>query len=150
MACSHRNWRRSQPRRTYRLRADAGEDLGAADEAQRRVARAATAAIAARVPLSAIAEAERAGELRARGSLRADVLRHVARAAKRKREADSEYEEAIKRAARLGLSHREIAGSGEASRGTVRAILSRTTHNPDAIEPPAMDEGRESHDTGAT
>jgi len=133
-----------------RLRADAAEDLGAADEAQQRIAQAATAAIAARVALSAIAEAERAGELRARGSLRAEVLRQVARAAKRMREADSDYEEAIKRAARLGLSHREIAGAGEVSRGTVRAILSHATHNPDAIEPPAMGEDREGLDTGAT
>ena len=94
-----------------RLRAEAGEDLAAAGEAQRRVAEAASAAIAAGAALSAIADAERDGELRARSALSADVLRQVTRAAKRKRDADSEYEQAITRAGRLGLSHREIAGA---------------------------------------
>jgi hypothetical protein len=70
-----------------RLRADAGQDLAAASEAQRRVAEAAGAAIAAGAALSAIAEAERTGQLRARGALGADVLRQVTRAAKRKRDA---------------------------------------------------------------
>ena len=110
-----------------RLRAEAGEDLAAAGEAQRRVAEAAGAAIAAGAALSAIAEAERAGELRARGDLGADVLRQVARAAKRKRDADDEYEQAIRRAGRLGLSHREIASAADVSHGTVRAILARAT-----------------------
>ena len=55
------------------------------------------------------------------------MLKQVARAAKRKRDADSEYEQTIKRAGRLGLSHREIAGAGEISHGTVRAILTRAT-----------------------
>jgi hypothetical protein len=92
-----------------RLRANAGEDAAGADEAQRRLAEAATAAIAAGTALSAIAEADRTGEQRARGAVGADVLRQVARSARRKREADSEYEQAIKGADRLGLSHREIA-----------------------------------------
>ena len=55
------------------------------------------------------------------------MLRQVTRAAKRKREADSEYEQAIARAGRLGLSHREIAAAAEVSHGTVRAILARAT-----------------------
>ena len=71
-----------------RLKAQAGQDLSAVDDAGRRVADA---------RLSAIADAEREGEQRARQELSADVLRQVTRAAKRKREADSEYEEAIGR-----------------------------------------------------
>ena len=61
-----------------RLRAEAGEDLAAAGEAQRHVAEAASAAIAAGAALSAIAEAERTGELRARSALGAEVLKQVA------------------------------------------------------------------------
>src|SRR5947199_5150473 len=81
-----------------RLQAQAGEDLSAIDQAARHVAEAASAAIAAGARLSAIADAEHAGELRARRELSADVLRQVTRAAKRKRDADSEYEQAITRA----------------------------------------------------
>jgi DNA-directed RNA polymerase specialized sigma24 family protein len=132
-----------------RVRAEAGEDLTAAGEAQRRVAEAASAAIAAGAALGAIAEAERTGEQRARGALSADLLRQVARAAKRKRDADSEYEQAIRRAGRLGLSHREIAGAGEVSHGTVRAILSRATPIANDAEPSAGDDGGVSVDGGA-
>ena len=88
--------------------------------------------------------------MRARGTLSAEVLKQVTRAAKRKRDADSEYEQAIKRAGRLGLSHREIAGAGEVSHGTVRAILSRATPSPNGSEPPAADEGGNAVDGGAT
>jgi DNA-binding NarL/FixJ family response regulator len=119
------------------------------------VAEAASAAIAAGAALSAIADAERTGQLRARRALSPDVLRHVTSAAKRKREADSgireadsgireadsgireadsgireadsEYEQAIARAGRIGLSHRDIATAAEVSHGTVRAILARSS-----------------------
>ena len=110
-----------------RLNAQAGEDLSAIDQAGRRVADAASAAIAAGARLTAIADAEHAGELRARQELRGDVLRQVTRTAKRKREADREYEQAIGRAGGLGLSHREIATAAEISHGTIRAILTRGT-----------------------
>jgi len=109
-----------------RLQAQAGQDLSGEQEAQQRVAASASAAIAAGAALGAIAEAERTGELRAREALRSDVLRQLTRAAKRKREADSEYEQAVHRAGRLGLSHRDIAQAAEVSHGTVRAILART------------------------
>ena len=95
--------------------------------------------------MSAIAEAERTGELRARSALGAEVLRQVARAAKRKHDADSEYEQAIKRAGRLGLFHREIAGAGEVSHGTIRAIITRgntITDNGRAAEPLFVDRER--------
>jgi DNA-binding NarL/FixJ family response regulator len=110
-----------------RLQAQAGQDLSAQQAAQRRVAEAASAAIAAGAALSVIADAEHTGQLRARRALSTDVLRHVTRAAKRKREADSEYEQAIARAGRIGLSHREIATAAEVSHGTVRAILARSS-----------------------
>ena len=110
-----------------RLQAQAGQDLSAKEVAQRRVAEAASAAIAAGAALSAIADAERAGQLRARRALSTDVLRHVTRAAKRKRGADSEYQQAITRAGRIGLSHREIATAAEVAHGTVCAILARSS-----------------------
>jgi DNA-binding NarL/FixJ family response regulator len=108
-----------------RLRAEADSDVHTTGAAQRRVADAASRAIAAGAALGSIAAAERTGELRARDALSADVLRQVGRAARRKREADGEYEQAVRRAGRLGLSHREIAVAAEVSHGTVRAMLSR-------------------------
>jgi len=132
-----------------RLSADAGEDSAAVTDAQRRVAEAASAAIAAGAGLSAIAEAERAGEFRARGALGADVLRQVSRATKRKRDADGEYEQAIKRAGRLGLAHREIAGAAEVSHGTVRAMLVRATPSSNGGEPRGAGDGGDSVDSSA-
>src|SRR5437763_991124 len=79
--------------------------------------------------LSAIAEAERIGEERARNELRTDILRKVERAAKRKREVDVDYDHAIERAARLGLSHREIATAAHVTHGTIRAALIRAETN---------------------
>ena len=81
------------------------------------------AAIAAGARLSAIADAERGRA--PRQALSRDMLRQVTRAAKRTREADSEYEQAITRARRLGLSHHEVAA----------AARSRTP--PSARPPPA-------------
>jgi DNA-directed RNA polymerase specialized sigma24 family protein len=112
-----------------RLRAEADGDAHTTSEAQRRVADAASRAITAGAALGAIADAERTGELRARHTLGADVLRQVGRAAKRKREVDDDYEQAVRRAGRLGLSHREIAAAATVSHGTVRAILSRANTN---------------------
>lgn len=110
-----------------RLRAETADDQPVAAEARRWVAEAAAAAILAGAALGAIADAERAGEARARQALTGDVLRHVARAAKRKAEAEREYKEALTRAARLGLSHREIARPAGVSHGTIRAELARAT-----------------------
>ena len=42
-----------------------------------------------------------------------------------RRKRDTEYEQAIGRAGRLGLSHREIAAAAQVSHATVRAILTR-------------------------
>jgi DNA-directed RNA polymerase specialized sigma24 family protein len=123
-----------------RLHAQAGQDLSAEEAAQRRVGEAASAAIAAGDALSIIADAEHTGELRARRALSTEMLREVTRAAKRKREADSEYEQAIAHAGRIGLSHREIATAAEVPHGTVRAILARAAASlngnaPQAAEP---------------
>jgi len=95
-------------------------------ETHHAVAQAASAAIAAGVPLGAIADAERLGQQRAREELRPDVLRQIARAARRKRETELEYEQAVIRGVRLGLSHRELAGAAQISHGTVRAVIART------------------------
>ena len=84
--------------------------------------RAASAAIAAGMPLAAIAHAERVGQTRARHELGSDVLRRV------------------ERAARLGLPHREIAAAAHVAHGTVRAIVARrdngSDNQPDAEAPP--------------
>ena len=125
-----------------RLHAQAGQGVSAERDAQQLVAEAASAAITAGAALGAIAEAERTGELRARMALGSDLLKHVARTAKRKREADSEYEQAVSRAGRLGLSHREIAAAAQVSHGTVRAILARATPSANGDQPqtPVADE----------
>lgn len=124
-----------------RLRAHAGDDATVVDECGQRVADAASAAIRAGAALSAIAEAERVGEDRARAELRNDTLRRVERAAKRKHEADTDYETAIDRAARLGLSHRDIATTAAVSYGTVRAVLARTQTTTAPVEPAANGHG---------
>jgi hypothetical protein len=130
-----------------RLRAHCGEDPRTAEQHSQRVADAASAAIHAGAALSAIAEAERVGEERARRELRADVLRRVERAAKRKRETVADYDRAIDRAARIGLSHREIAGAASVSHSAVRAVLARTatttTTNDTATAEPDNGETRE-------
>jgi DNA-directed RNA polymerase specialized sigma24 family protein len=108
-----------------RLRAEAEDNRDAAAQARQRVQHAAGAAITAGARLSAVADAERAGEERAREALRSELLRQVTRAAKRMREAARDYEVAIRRAGRVGLSHREIASAAEVTHGTVRAVLGR-------------------------
>jgi DNA-binding NarL/FixJ family response regulator len=115
---------------TARLRGQ--PDTGAHDDAAlaREVGRAAAAAIVAGLPLGAIAEAERVGEARARDELGPDVLRRVERAARRRREIEAEYEQAVLRAVRLGLAHREIAGAAAVAHGTVRAIIARIDSPP--------------------
>ena len=86
---------------------------------------AASRAIAAGLSLAAIADAEQIGQRRAREELGPEVLRRVERAARRKREAEHEYEAAIVRAGRLGLAHRDVAAAAQVAHGTVRAIIAR-------------------------
>jgi DNA-binding NarL/FixJ family response regulator len=105
------------------LHAELDGDHTTREDVRRRVADAASAAIAAGVPLAAIADGERAGQQRARRELGPTVLQRLARAAARKREAETEHEQKVRRAARLGLSNREIATAASVSHGTIRAII---------------------------
>jgi DNA-binding NarL/FixJ family response regulator len=118
-----------------RAQADASADDG---KLQRRVAEAASAAIAAGSALGAIAAAEQVGQARARGELGPDALKRIGRASRRRREADGEYEQEILRGDRLGLTHREIAAAAEVAHGTVRAILARTDAS--VSQPPSAPE----------
>ena len=102
-----------------RLRADSGGDSQHDAELHRQVGEAANRAIAAGLSLAVIADAEQVGEVRAREELGRDVLRSVERAARRKRDAEQEYAQAVRRAARLGLAHRDIATAGQMARGTI-------------------------------
>ena len=60
-----------------------------------------------------------------REELGPELLRRVERAARRRREAEREYEQAIVRAGRLGLAHRDVAAAAQVTHGTVRAIIAR-------------------------
>ncbi|MGA8339777.1 MAG: hypothetical protein WB761_33885 [Solirubrobacteraceae bacterium] len=113
-------------RAAERLRALTDGDVEREADLQRRVGEAASRAIAAGLLLSAIADAERIGQGRAREELGPDLLRRVERAARRKREAEHEYEQVVVRAARLGLAHRDVAAAAQVAHGTVRAITART------------------------
>lgn len=117
-----------------RLRAQVEEAEPQAAEAQQAVIAAASGAITAGVSLGEIAAAEEAGQDRAREELGKDLLRTVERAARRRREIEHEYEQAVRRADRLGLAHTDIAEAAQTARGTIRTIVSRTngaTHTPD-------------------
>jgi hypothetical protein len=108
-----------------RVRAVSGGDLEHDAEMQRRVGEAASRAIAAGVSLASIADAERIGHGRVRAELGPELLRRVERAARRRREAEREYEQAVIRAERLGLAHRDVAVAAQVTHGTVRAIIAR-------------------------
>ncbi|MGA2927658.1 MAG: hypothetical protein ABSG43_17010 [Solirubrobacteraceae bacterium] len=109
-----------------RLRAHADGDKHDDAELHQRVADAASAAIAAGLPLAAIADAEQVGHARARDELRGDVLRRIERAARRKHEVEAEYAQAVIRGVRLGLADRELATAAMVAHRTVRAIAART------------------------
>ena len=100
------------------------------------------AAIIAGARLSAIAGAEHDGEPRAHKRSAQTCCGTQPAPPSAKREADSEYEHAITRAGRLGLSHREIAAAAHVSHGTIHAILARATpgaNNGRADEPQPVD-----------
>jgi DNA-directed RNA polymerase specialized sigma24 family protein len=88
-------------------------------------------------PLGDIAAAEQAGQTSAREELGKDLLRAVERASRRKRDAETEYEQAITRAATLGLAHREIATAAQVAHGTIRSILTRSPASTNDTQPPA-------------
>ena len=89
------------------------------------MAEAVAAAALARPDLDAIAQAGREGRARARRELGADVVRRIKRGAQRKREAELDYEEAVRLAARIGMAHGEIAAAAGISPNGVRSVLAR-------------------------
>jgi len=103
----------------------AGREPPDLDALQARMVAAATSALGAGQPIAAIAAAEEHGTQHARTEVGGELLRRVARAHKRKREADAEHQQAIRQAARIGLSHREIAQAAETTHGTIRTIVER-------------------------
>ena len=107
------------------VRADAAQDAGARAAAEARMAEAVAAAALARPDLDAIAQAGRDGRARARRELGADVVRRIKRGAQRKREAELDYEEAVRLAARIGMAHGEIAAAAGISPNGVRSVLAR-------------------------
>lgn len=111
-----------------------------------RLTAAAKAALDAGHGLAAVAAAEAAGQEAARSRLRAEVLRDVARSARKKREAIAEHHAAVTRAASLGLGAREIAERAGVAHGTVAAIVRRQAHPAPAVGETAAGNGG---DTGA-
>ena len=109
-----------------RLRGLTAGDVERDADLGRRVGDAASRAIAAGLSLAEIADAEQIGQGRAREELGPELLRRVERAARRKRDAEHEYEQAIVRAGRLGVAHRDVAAAAQVAHGTVRAIIART------------------------
>ena len=122
-----------------RLRAQTAGDEPQAAEAQRALVAAASAAMAAGVDIAQIAAAEQTGQARVRDELGKDTLRAVERAARRRRELEAEYQDAIRRAGRLGLAHRDIASAAGAAAGTIRSLLTRPANGSTAThdDPPA-------------
>lgn len=109
---------------------------GADSDSAARLTAAAKAALDAGHGLAAVAGAEAAGQQAARSRLRTDVLRDVARSAKKKREASAEHDAAVSRAASLGLGTREIAERAGVAHGTVAAIVRRLQAGKPAATPP--------------
>jgi len=114
---------------------------GSDGEAVARLTAAAKAALDAGHGLAAVAAAEAAGQEAARPGLRAEVLRDVARSAKKKREATAEHDAAVSRAAALGLGAREIAERAGVAHGTVAAIVRRHTNPTRAVGETAAGDG---------
>ena len=126
-----------------RLRAQTTEDEEQASVAQQTLIAAASTAIAAGASLSAVAAAEQTGQARVRDELGKELLRAIERTARRRREIDLEYQDAIRRAGRLGIAHRDIAAAASAAPGTIRSLLARqlnATHPPTSPDPQADNE----------
>ena len=121
----HPNWRLSSSPQNRQLRALAGEDPLDAAPLGHALADAATAAIASGSPIAAIAQAEQRGQQQARTALSRELLARVERAARRRREAEHDLQQAIVRAGRLGLPQRDIAAAAQLAHGTIRAVLTR-------------------------
>ena len=126
-----------------RMRALSDGDVEREADLRRLVGEAASRAIAAGLSLASIADAERLGHRRAREELGRELLRRVERAAGRRREAEHEYEQAVVRACRVGLAHRDVAAAAQVAHGTVRAIVARTnTVSAEHVASPPSTAGR--------
>ncbi len=111
------------------LRGLANEGPANASDLGQALADAATAAIASGHPTAAVADAEQCGQHRARAALSRELLNRVERTARRRREAEHDLHQEIARAARLGLTHRDIGAAAQVAHGTIRAILARASDN---------------------
>ena len=125
------------------------ESTDTALELRQAFVQAASAALAAGLPLGAVADAEQIGRARSRRELGSELLRRVERTARRHREAQAEYQQTIARADRLGLSHREISTAAQIAPGTVRAIAARSGEGPASNGKAAPSNGAQPHDDGA-
>jgi biotin synthase-related radical SAM superfamily protein len=128
------------------LRTLASEEPANGDHLGQALADAATAAIASGHPIAAVADTEQRGQQRARAALSRELLTRVERSARRRREAEHNLHQAIARAARLGLAHRDIATAAQVAHGTIRAILTRangdtTPAPPEPEETPPASQG---------
>jgi hypothetical protein len=108
------------------LVAEANQDEGRS-EAVASARGAVIAAVQAGYPLVSISECETLGQQVARDQLRGELLKRVARTARRMRETASEHHDAVRRASRIGLSAREIAAEAGVAPATIRAVLVRAT-----------------------
>jgi len=129
------------------LRTLASEEPANGDHLGQALADAATAAIASGHPIAAVADAEQRGQQRARAALSRELLTRVERAARRRREAEHDLHQAIARAARLGLAHRDIATAAHVAHGTIRAILTRANGDTAPAPPEPEETAPASHGT---
>ena len=113
------------------LRAETNDNAQQAADAQQALITATSSAMAAGVSLTQIVATEQAGHARVRDQLGKELLRNVGRAKRRRSEIEREWENAIRRAGRLGLAHRYIAAAAEVAPGTIRAILTRPAKGTD-------------------
>ena len=114
-----------------RLRAETNDNAQQAADAQQALITATSSAMAAGVSLAQIVAAEQAGHARVRDELGKELLRSVERAKRRRSEIEREWENAIRRAGRLGLAHRDIAVAAEVGPATIRTILARLANGTD-------------------
>lgn len=92
------------------LRARGEHDRTAEAQAHRQLVEAAGAAMSRGRSLGEIAEAERRGHDRARSDLAKEILPRVHRAARRMRDAITDYQQVVAHAARIGVARRDRRG----------------------------------------
>ncbi len=115
-----------------RLRAETNESPQEVTAALQALIAATSSAMSAGASLAEIAAAEQAGLARVRQELGKDLLRTVERAHKRRTDIERDWEQAIRRAGRLGLVHRDIAEAAGVAPATIRTILTGPANDADA------------------